>query len=312
MKNKTQNFTQITELSRVTLVFLMLFCVFIFSAEAQQSKPSPTPANQTPTPNNSTAEKKAILSFKDTDKMFQILNGKWVYMETDCSKAFAVKVSSDRKIIKLLYPKADGKEEKESVFNVSEVGSYYIRGQYAGEKRLGDDGKPQVWDFVFASANEFHWHRVDWKGLALTPSVTRCSEVTLAANAPLDSPVQAKADQVKKFEEAIKPYIQKAKDSYPEARQRYLKGLPAKHTFFITTRLHDKAGRFEQVFIAVREIKDGIVKGIIASDIQIVSGYSQGETYSFPEGELIDWTISKPDGSEEGNFVGKFLDTYQP
>jgi len=43
-----------------------------------------------------------------------------------------------------------------------------------------------------------------------------------------------------------------------------------------------------------------------------VTGYKHGDTYSFPEADLLDWTISKPDGTEEGNFVGKFLDTYQP
>jgi hypothetical protein len=30
------------------------------------------------------------------------------------------------------------------------------------------------------------------------------------------------------------------------------------------------------------------------------------------EAELLDWLITKPDGSEEGNVVGKFLDTYRP
>jgi hypothetical protein len=30
--------------------------------------------------------------------------------------------------------------------------------------------------------------------------------------------------------------------------------------------------------------------------------------YSFQESELVDWLISRPDGSEEGNVVGKFLD----
>lgn len=29
----------------------------------------------------------------------------------------------------------------------------------------------------------------------------------------------------------------------------------------------------------------------------------------FKEKDIIDWLISKPDRSEEGNFVGKFLDT---
>lgn len=137
-------------------------------------------------------------------------------------------------------------------------------------------------------------------------------EIYVAPNAPADKPVQASEEQVKKFEEAIKPYVEKARKSYPEAKARYLKGLPPKHTFFVTTRLYDKQGRFEQVFIAVREIKDGQIKGVIASDIQLVDGYSRGESYSFKESELLDWTISKPDGTEEGNFVGNFLDTYRP
>jgi hypothetical protein len=137
-------------------------------------------------------------------------------------------------------------------------------------------------------------------------------DVHVAPNAPPDKPIQADAEQVRKFEEAIKPYIEKARKTYPQARERYLKGLPPKHTFFITARLHDAEGRFEQVFIAVKQIKDGMIKGLIWSDVQIISGYAKGDTYSFPESELVDWTISKPDGTEEGNFVGKFLDTYQP
>jgi hypothetical protein len=30
------------------------------------------------------------------------------------------------------------------------------------------------------------------------------------------------------------------------------------------------------------------------------------------EKDVYDWTISRPDGSEDGNYVGKFLDTYHP
>jgi hypothetical protein len=135
--------------------------------------------------------------------------------------------------------------------------------------------------------------------------------VSVAPNAPQDRPQSVEADDAKKFEEAIKPYVEKAKKTYPDAKRRFLEGLPPKESFFITTRLHDKQGRFEQVFVAVKEIKDGTVKGVIWSEIELVSGYKMGDTYSFPETELLDWTISKPDGTEEGNFVGKFLDTYQ-
>ena len=136
--------------------------------------------------------------------------------------------------------------------------------------------------------------------------------VSVAPNAPKDKPVDATAEQARKIEEAIRPYIEMAKKSYPEARDRFLRGLPPKHSFFVTTRLTDSTGKFEQVFIAVREIKQRLITGQIWSEIHLVPGYKAGDTYSFSEDAVIDWTITRPDGTEEGNFVGKFLDSYQP
>ncbi len=136
--------------------------------------------------------------------------------------------------------------------------------------------------------------------------------VNIAPNASKDKPIDVKNDERRQYEDAIKPYIAMAKKTYPQAKGDFLKGLPPKQSFFITTRLHDASGKIEQVFIAVREIKNGFVKGTIASDIQLVAGFKFGDGYSFPEGDLMDWTITKPDGSEDGNFVGKFLDTYRP
>ena len=134
----------------------------------------------------------------------------------------------------------------------------------------------------------------------------------LAPNAPTDQPQPVKSEEARKFEEAIKPYVEKARKTYPDAKRRFLAGLPSGQVFFLTATLHDSAGRWEQVFIEVKEINDGKVKGLIANDIGTVSGYALGDSYTFPESELLDWTISKPDGIEEGNFVGKFLDTYKP
>jgi hypothetical protein len=42
-----------------------------------------------------------------------------------------------------------------------------------------------------------------------------------------------------------------------------------------------------------------------------VDGYKRGDAYQFPESALTNWAIRKPDGSEEGNVVGKFLDECQ-
>jgi hypothetical protein len=132
----------------------------------------------------------------------------------------------------------------------------------------------------------------------------------LSPNAPEDR--FRKLDEEKKFDAVIKPYVEQALKAYPEAKARYLAGLPEKHIFFVTTRLRDAAGNWEQVFVEVKEINEGKINGLIANDINTVSGYKLGDKYSLKETEVLDWTIAKPDGSEEGNYVGKFLDTYKP
>lgn len=137
------------------------------------------------------------------------------------------------------------------------------------------------------------------------------AEPTLSKDAPPDKPALATTtDEVERMHKAMEPYVQEARKTYPAAKAKFLKGLPPGEHFFITTRLSDSEARVEQVFIAVSSIKEGTVHGIIYSDVQIVSGFSFKQPYSFPESDMVDWLITKPDGSEEGNFVGKFLDTY--
>jgi hypothetical protein len=139
----------------------------------------------------------------------------------------------------------------------------------------------------------------------------QAAEPVLSKDAPADKPAHATtADEVDAMHVAMEPYVQQARKTYPSARAKFLKGLPPGEHFFVTTRLRDSEGRLEQVFIAVSSVEAGIVKGIIFSPIQVVSGYAYKQPYSFPEEELVDWLITKPDGSEEGNLVGKFLDTY--
>ncbi len=62
----------------------------------------------------------------------------------------------------------------------------------------------------------------------------------------------------------------------------------------------------------MQSIRDRTITGLIASHLGVVKGYRFNESYSFDENDLLDWMVAKPDGSEEGNVVGKFLDTYQP
>ena len=45
-------------------------------------------------------------------------------------------------------------------------------------------------------------------------------EIHVAPNAPKDKPVNAEASQAEQIEAAIKPYIEKAKTTYPGAKAR--------------------------------------------------------------------------------------------
>ena len=129
---------------------------------------------------------------------------------------------------------------------------------------------------------------------------------------PPDKPVDATTTSTRdKLFEAMKPYVAQARATYPAAKQRFVSGLPNGSAFFLTVRLTDPQERIEQVFVKVDKIENDRVTGKIWSDIQRVSGYSLGQTYEFPEQDLLDWLISNADGTEEGNFVGKFLDTWQ-
>ena len=62
----------------------------------------------------------------------------------------------------------------------------------------------------------------------------------------------------------------------------------------------------QQYFYLVESIKDNMVSGIISNVIRTVSGFQNGQRYEFSESEIYDWLITKPDGSEEGNYVGKY------
>jgi len=159
---------------KTKLLFILLLISFPALAVTAQQTSTGKSASET---SKEAKKGRPILSFKKSEHMFQILNnGKWLYMQTDCVKAFTIKVSSDYKTIKLIYPQTEEKPEREYIYNVLEVGKYFIRTQIESEKRMTNDGKPVVWDFMFLSADEFLWHRTDWEGLNSTPPITRCKE----------------------------------------------------------------------------------------------------------------------------------------
>lgn len=136
----------------------------------------------------------------------------------------------------------------------------------------------------------------------------------LAKNAPEDKPKSF--TYLDKLAELIAPYVEKARATLPQTRDRFQKGLQKGEVLFVTVSLHDedrvsKKQQVEMVFVEVKSWTDEIIHGLLSTDPDLVKRYHRGDKIVVDEKDVLDWTISRPDGTEEGNFVGKFLDTQQ-
>jgi len=113
------------------------------------------------------------------------------------------------------------------------------------------------------------------------------------------------------LDHAIQPRVAEARRTLPAVLQRFAAGLPPDHFLSVTTTLRDGSGRVEQAFILVDSVRRDTVVGRVASEIGFVQGYWRGQRNLVPLAQVMDWTIVRPDGSEEGNYIGKYIDTLQ-
>lgn len=143
----------------------------------------------------------------------------------------------------------------------------------------------------------------------IAAQVQAVKKIAIERLAPVDKPISGQ--NAAKVEEAMRPYIEQARKTLPDAKTRYSKGLPKGQTFFVTIKLKNPDGRTEQSFIRVESWKADVIEGKLASTVSL-PGHKEGEKVVVDEKEVLDWTISKEDGTEDGNFVGKFLDTWKP
>ena len=94
-----------------------------------------------------------------------------------------------------------------------------------------------------------------------------CAGGAAAQNAaPKDKPIQANKDQAQKVDDAIAPYVKKARETLPDAKVKYLAGLAEGETFFVSIKLYDPDKKFELVFVRVTSWKDDVIEGVEASD----------------------------------------------
>jgi hypothetical protein len=62
-------------------------------------------------------------------------------------------------------------------------------------------------------------------------------------------------------------------------------------------------------YVIVDRVDAGTITGRIGAELTLVHGFPYNATYRVPEGEILDWGVTMPDGSEKGYFIARFVDT---
>ncbi|HMG04169.1 MAG TPA: DUF2314 domain-containing protein [Chthoniobacterales bacterium] len=117
------------------------------------------------------------------------------------------------------------------------------------------------------------------------------------------------------IERLAAPYVAKARATYPAAKKRFLAGLPPGYKFVVGLHFVQRDKRtgkvvVEDMLVHVERIEKGRVIGRLANAPVLVRNIKYGDTVSRPESEITNWLIEHPDRSEEGNYVGKFLEKH--
>jgi uncharacterized protein YegJ (DUF2314 family) len=150
--------------------------------------------------------------------------------------------------------------------------------------------------------------------------VTTLSLCTAVAQdgAPPDKPqTMHPGKEFEAYERAIAPYVAKARASYPAAKKRFLRGLPPGYSFTVFVRVYQSAGKshkeaVEDLYVIVDAIKGGKVNGRINNKPLSLTKYRLGDRVTFPESRIMNWVVLRPDGSEEANELGNFIDHWKP
>ncbi|GAA4358967.1 hypothetical protein GCM10023185_25120 [Hymenobacter saemangeumensis] len=98
--------------------------------------------------------------------------------------------------------------------------------------------------------------------------------------------------------------VREARRTLPQARKRFQAGLPAGAECQLLVRVVAGDTLFRPTPVRVIGWRDGKVQALLP-----LATASDKIPVSFPESAVLDWTILRSDGREEGNFVGRYLET---
>ena len=108
---------------------------------------------------------------------------------------------------------------------------------------------------------------------------------------------------------ALAEPLQEALRTLPLAKKRFLAGLPDGDQFLVTVRVAATDTGFRQASARVLGWHGKKVQALLLPSVGNPAGPAEPTPVSFPETAVIDWTLLRASGREEGNYVGKHQET---
>ena len=110
-------------------------------------------------------------------------------------------------------------------------------------------------------------------------------------------------------DQALADPLREALRTLPQAKKKFLAGLPAGDQFLLSVRVAATDTSFRQASARVMGWHGSTVQALLLPGAADSAGPKEPIPVSFPETAVVDWTLLRASGREEGNYVGKFLDT---
>ena len=107
---------------------------------------------------------------------------------------------------------------------------------------------------------------------------------------------------------ALADPVREALRTLPQAKKRFLAGLPNGDQFLLSVRVIATDTSFRQASARVLGWHGNTVQALLLPDAASAPGAAEPVPVSFPETAVVDWTLLRASGREEGNYVGRYTD----
>ncbi|MDB5267250.1 MAG: hypothetical protein JWP58_290 [Hymenobacter sp.] len=111
-------------------------------------------------------------------------------------------------------------------------------------------------------------------------------------------------------ETALADPVREALRTLPQAKKKFLAGLPIGDQFLLSVRVIATDTSFRQASARVLGWHGNTVQALLLPETTTASTTPAEPTpVTFPETAVVDWTLLRASGREEGNYVGRYTDT---